>query len=109
MRPGGVKRTPAGERPAEPGAPVFVAIAKPEASKSAFQLTHRLRREGLRVEMEQAGRSMKGQLKQADRVGAFATVILGDDIQVKDMQSGDQREIASLDEVLGAVREVPPG
>ena len=48
--------------------------------------------EGIRVEMEQAGRSMKGQLKQADRIGARATVILGDAIEVKDMDSGEQRE-----------------
>ena len=32
---------------------------------------------GLRVELEQAGRSLKGQLKQADRIGARATVIVG--------------------------------
>ena len=43
------------------------------------------------MEIEQAGRSMKGQLKQADRIGARATVIVGDGIDVKDMDSGDQR------------------
>ena len=46
---------------------------------------------GVRVEIEQAGRSLKGQLKQADRIGARATVIVGDAIEVKDM---DERRAA---------------
>jgi histidyl-tRNA synthetase len=87
-------------------ADVFIAIAKPDAARDAFALARRLRDEDMRVEMEQAGRSMKGQLKQADRVGASATVILGDSIEVKDMETGDQREAANLDEVPGMVREV---
>jgi histidyl-tRNA synthetase len=91
-----------------PVARVFVAIAKPDAARDAFVLARRLREAGLRVETEQAGRSMKGQLKQADRIGAFATVILGDGIDVKDMQTGDQREAASLDEVLEMVQEAAP-
>jgi histidyl-tRNA synthetase len=57
------------------------------------------------VELEQAGRSLKGQLRQADRIGAQATVILGDAIEVKDMQSGEQREAADADHVLELVRE----
>jgi histidyl-tRNA synthetase len=86
-------------------ADVFIAIAKPDAARDAFGLARRLRGEGMRVEMEQAGRSMKGQMKQADRVGASATVILGDSIEVKDMDSGDQREAGSIDEVLELVQE----
>ncbi|HYN90785.1 MAG TPA: ATP phosphoribosyltransferase regulatory subunit, partial [Thermoleophilaceae bacterium] len=84
---------------------VFLALAKPEAARTAFGLAQRLRGEGIRVEMEQAGRSLKGQLKQADRIGARATVILGDGIDVRDMQSGEQREAADADEVLALVRE----
>ena len=37
---------------------------------SAFALARQLRERGVRVELEQAGRSLKGQLKQADRIGA---------------------------------------
>jgi histidyl-tRNA synthetase len=53
--------------------------------------------------MEQAGRSLKGQLKQADRLGARWTVILGDEIEVKDMNTGDQQRAGSVDDVLGMV------
>ena len=57
------------------------------------------------MEIEQAGRSMRGQLRQADRIGARTTVILGDAIDVKDMESGEQREAADADEAVELVRE----
>ena len=96
----------AGEGIAERSPTVFISYAAPDTARTGFLLARRLREAGFRVESEQAGRSLKGQLKQADRVGAFATVILGDTIEVKDMQTGDQREAESSDQVLALVREV---
>ena len=84
---------------------VYIALAKPDTVATAFALARRLRDEGIRVEIEQAGRSMRGQLKQADRIGARTTVILGDAIDVKDMATGEQREAADADEALALVRE----
>jgi histidyl-tRNA synthetase len=98
----------AGEDTTEGSRPVFIAYAAPDAARDGFQLARMLREVGYRVESEQAGRSLKGQLKQADRVGAFATVILGDSIEVKDMETGEQRAAAGLDDVLGLVQEVTP-
>jgi histidyl-tRNA synthetase len=89
----------------EGDARVFIALAKPDAMTAAFGLARRLRGEGIRVEIEQAGRSLKGQLKQADRIGAHTTLILGDAIDVKDMRSGEQRQVADPDEAVAAVRE----
>ena len=91
------------EEEAEPR--VYVALAKPDRMRTAFELARRLRDEGIRVEIEQAGRSLKGQLKQADRIGARTTVILGDSMDVKDMDSGKQREASGPDEVVDLVRE----
>jgi histidyl-tRNA synthetase len=84
---------------------VYVALAKPDRMRAAFDLARRLREEGIRVEIEQAGRSLKGQLKQADRIGARITVILGDSMDVRDMDSREQREASGPDEVVGLVRE----
>jgi histidyl-tRNA synthetase len=84
---------------------VFIALAKPDSVGVALDVAQRLRDQGIRVEIEQAGRSMKGQLKQADRIGARTTVILGDAIDVKDMESGEQREAADADEAVALVRE----
>jgi len=94
-----------GEQPeAEPK--VYVAVAKPEAARRAFALARTLRLGvGARVELEQAGRSLKGQLKHADRVGARAVVIVGDAIEVKDMRSGAQRTARDEDELMRLVRE----
>jgi len=85
---------------------VYVAVAKPEAARPAFGLARALRAQtGLRVEIEQAGRSLKGQLKHADRVGARAVVIVGDAIEVKDMRTGEQRTARDEHEVMRLVTE----
>jgi histidyl-tRNA synthetase len=93
----------------ERAADVFVAIAKPEAGRDAFALAQRLRSSGIRTELEQAGRSMKGQLKQANRAGARATVIVGDGIEVKDMDGGEQRPAGSAEEAVALVGELLGG
>jgi histidyl-tRNA synthetase len=90
--------------PASLPAPVFVAVAKPEARHEAFRLVRLLREAGRRAEMEQAGRSLKGQLKHANRIGARATLIVGDGIEVKDMDSGEQRPAGSPEEAVELVR-----
>ncbi|HEV3377575.1 MAG TPA: histidine--tRNA ligase [Thermoleophilaceae bacterium] len=85
---------------------VYVALAKPDLMRTAFDLARRLREQGIRVEIEQAGRSLKGQLKQADRIGARTTVILGDSMDVRNMDSGEQRRAANPDEVVELVTSV---
>ena len=60
----------------------------------AFALAAEGRRAGLNVQLELAGRSRKGQLKQADRSGARYVAILGEEGTVlKDMETGDQEEM----------------
>jgi histidyl-tRNA synthetase len=57
----------------------------------AFTLAAEARRAGLNVQLELAGRSRKGQLKQADRSGARYVAILGEEETIlKDMESGGQ-------------------
>jgi histidyl-tRNA synthetase len=89
----------AGE-PARGAGGVFVAVAKPERRRDAFRLVKELRDAGIRADMEHTERSLKGQLKQADRLGVAHTVIMGDAVELKDMDSGDQREV---DDVVRAL------
>ncbi len=90
------------ERPAS--APVvFVTVPAPELSRRAFAIVRSLRKAGARAEMEQAGRSMKGQLKHADRLGASHVVIVGDPLEVKEMETGEQRTAAGPQELLDMV------
>jgi histidyl-tRNA synthetase len=95
----------ADERPAHPKATdLYVAVAKPEGSTSAFQLAREARRAGLSAQLELTGRSLKGQLKQADRVGARYVAIVGNgtDASLKQMDSGDQREL-TISEVIPTI------
>ena len=84
-----------------PVAGVFVAYDGPAHRRDAFRAVQALRAAGHRVEMEQAGRSIKGQLKQANRFGARRAVIAADGVwRVRDMMSGDQTDFATVDEAL---------
>ncbi len=75
---------------------LFVASAKENGRADAFALASEARRAGLAVQQELAGRSLKGQLKQADRLGARYVAILGDEgIALKDMESGEQEVVDS--------------
>ncbi len=75
--------------------PIFIAVAKPGAARDAFGLARFLFAAKRHVRMEQAGRSLKGQLKHANRLGAETVVIFGDEIEIKDMATGVQRSFAT--------------
>jgi histidyl-tRNA synthetase len=91
----------AGEVPVAPElVDLFVALAPSESdpappARTAFELAHEARRAGLRAQMELAGRSLKGQLKHADRIGARYVAIIEDMTQasLKNMESGEQVEL----------------
>jgi histidyl-tRNA synthetase len=82
--------------------PVFVALAPGSGKRHAFALVRTLRNAGVAAHMDQAGRSMKGQLKQADRLHARHVAILGDTLELKDLDSGEQRPVGE-DELLREV------
>jgi histidyl-tRNA synthetase len=92
------------EPPPEPELDVFVA-APDEHRERAFLLVGELRRGGMRAELDLAGRSLKGQMKQADRVGARAAIVLDESgsAQLRDMSSGEQRSI-ELERALEELR-----
>jgi histidyl-tRNA synthetase len=84
-----------GEQPTAP-APLdlYVAYASAEQRTAAFRLAADARRAGHAARLELAGRSLKGQLKQADRAGARYVAILGDEgASLKDMETGEQRTV----------------
>jgi histidyl-tRNA synthetase len=77
----------------EPPHDAFVA-ADDAHREQALALVTELRRAGLRADLDLASRSMKGQMRQADRTGAAHAVILeGDGVRIRDMGSGEQREV----------------
>jgi histidyl-tRNA synthetase len=83
---------------------VFIAVPKAERRQAAFRLAQEWRR-SFPVELGEAGRSLKAQLKRADRTGAAWTVIVEDEgFAVKHMESGEQRSVVTADEVLESMR-----
>ena len=82
------------EAPEPPPAEVFVAAADGQRER-ALALVVELRRAGMAADLDLADRSVKGQMKQADRVGASRTVILDEDgtAALRDMASGEQRAL----------------
>jgi histidyl-tRNA synthetase len=78
-----------------------VYVAHTGDRRAAFRVARELRASRVTVMVEQAGRSMKGQLKHANRLGAARVVIVGDEgLELKDMETGEQRPLASVEELL---------
>ncbi|WP_244625402.1 histidine--tRNA ligase [Macrococcoides canis] len=81
---------------------IFV-VTMPETVKEAVKIVAELRNAGIRADMDYLGRKMKGQMKQADRIHATYTVVLGSneietsEIQIKAMQSGESETIKLQD------------
>jgi histidyl-tRNA synthetase len=82
---------------------VFVALHSPGARRNAFGLLEAARSAGLSAQMELAGRSLKGQLGQADALGArYVAIVEDEQTTLKDMQDGGQERVAT-DTVVHAV------
>jgi histidyl-tRNA synthetase len=85
----------AGRQPSPP-VPVDLFVAYETDRLHAFQTMLDARRNGLRAQMELTGRSLKGQLKHADRLGArFVAVVGTDGVQLRDPRSGTQKPVDS--------------
>lgn len=69
-------------------------------------MAEELRRSGLYVECDLIGRSLKAQMKYANKIGADYTLILGDNeiisgrAMLRSMKNSTQEEIA-LEELMG--------
>ncbi len=91
---------------APPPVDLYVAFDEPAGRAAAFAVADEARRARLNAQVELAGRSRKGQLKHADRIGARYVAIVGDGTTVlKDMHAGEQRELAAGDVVTRILRE----
>jgi histidyl-tRNA synthetase len=83
-----------------PGPELFLVTLGERAYARGFILQQNLRTAGVHVLMDHEGRSMKNQLKQADKQRARFVLILGEnelekrEAALKDMHSGEQKIIA---------------
>jgi histidyl-tRNA synthetase len=88
--------------------PVVIAPLGAAAEAKALGIARALRRAGITVEQDYRG-TMKRRMQRANKLNARAAVIIGDDelakgvAQIKDLDSGAQREVA-LDALVGALK-----
>lgn len=76
----------------------LVAMGK-EARKQAFLMARHLRAEGLRCDLDHLDRSLKAQMKEADRQGYRFCIILGEEelrgeyLTLRDLETGTQERL----------------
>jgi histidyl-tRNA synthetase len=82
---------------------VFVAAMGDAARQEAVRLVKELRSTGLKAQLDYEGRSIRSQMKTADRLKAPLAAILGDnelaknEVTMRNMASGDQTSISRAD------------
>jgi len=79
----------------EPAIDVFFAIESPDHRRRVLPIVAELRRRGFSVDLDYAGRSLKGQLTQAQRLGASRTVIVEGDESILRAQGSEDERVAT--------------
>lgn len=88
---------------------LYVGILGKEAKAKAYKIVNDLRNEGVIVETDYMDRSVKAQMKYANKLGAKYTVIVGENeinenkANIKCMETGEQTEVM-LDEVADFIK-----
>ncbi|MFN3650329.1 MAG: histidine--tRNA ligase [Armatimonadota bacterium] len=97
------------EFPVEQQRPVFVVTLGEAARLPGLKLLNDLRQAGIPAQIDYQGRSMKAQMRAANRANARTALILGEDevangvVGFKDMEAGGQETIR-VDEALTRLR-----
>jgi histidyl-tRNA synthetase len=85
---------------------IYIGSLGEDEGIKALTLTRSLRREGFIAECDSMGRSVKAQMKYADKLGARYSCILGSNeleggsVKVRDMSTGESAAVALTEEAL---------
>lgn len=88
------------EIPAAPTCDIYIAGLGEKAQLKSFELVKTIRSSSLSAECDIVGRSLKAQMKYADKIGAKFSIVLGDSeiesgkAQLKNMETGEKAEIS---------------
>ena len=88
---------------------LFIAALGQEPSKEAYQIINQLHLEGIRAELDYEGKSLKSQMRRADKLKARYVLILGEDelkrgkAALRNMETKSQEEI-SIDKLLETLK-----
>lgn len=90
---------------------IFIAALGSRAQKISFSLTNELRRAGISAAMDYADKSLKSQMKRADKLNSSFTLIFGDKeiderrVELRDMKTKNQ-QVLSLDNLPEAIIDI---
>ncbi len=90
---------------------VFLAVIGESAQVFGLGLLRKLRKSGLRAQMDLKARSLKNQFKYADRLNAKYTIVIGDDelenqvVMIKNMKTSEQTQVA-VSEVIKTLMQL---
>jgi len=93
---------------------LFVAALGERAQKMAFGLTNELRRTGISAEMDYSNKSLKSQMKRADKLNSTFTLIIGDKeidekrVELRNMNTKSQQVLPMnnlLDTIIKIIKE----
>jgi histidyl-tRNA synthetase len=88
---------------------IYIATLGDKAAGFAQQLVYKLRGFGVGAETDLMARSLKAQMKYADKKGFLYTIVLGDNeidnnkAVLKDMRTGEQKDV-SLDSIADRLK-----
>lgn len=97
--------------PAEDHLDVFIASVGDEAELKSFSLISELRKNNISADKDHMKRSLKGQMKYANKLNAKFTAIIGDNemksgmLTLKNMENGEQSEI-KIDELSDTLKKI---
>lgn len=79
---------------------LFIATMGEQADHYSVELLNKLRLAGISCDKDYLSRKLKGQMKQADRLNATYTIVIGEDelqkeqVEVKNMKTGESEPVA---------------
>ena len=92
--------------PEPPVCELYIAPLGKQAQIKAFAFTNMLHQASIKAECDMCDRSLKAQMKYADKIGALFTLVLGDDelkhnqAELKNMKTGEKTPISLGDTFL---------
>ena len=94
------------------GCDIYIVPIGEAAADKAMLLTAQLRQEGICAQTDVMGRSLRAQMKYADKIGARYTMVLGDnelaqgEAVLKQMQSGEKLTVALDDKFVSRFSDI---
>ncbi|PPK49594.1 histidyl-tRNA synthetase [Clostridium algidicarnis DSM 15099] len=91
---------------------MYVGSIGEEANLEAYKITYKLRQEGIKAECDHLKRSVKAQMRYANKMGAEYTMILGENelkenkVKIKRMSDGEQFnvELNNIAEIIDTMK-----